>query len=158
MRRPIIRMIAGAAALAAFALGAQYAGAQDAMTATPERAATLTIAPPRSADDVFLNVFVKAYRPPRDGMAEAVVSVAPAGGGFIEVGRFTFFPAQAFTAGNEREHYGYRLDASAAIGRLRSSGGNVTVRVALTPLTPNAGAPGATLTLAKAEFGRRPQN
>mgnify|MGYP001558869950 CR=1 FL=1 len=45
---------------------------------------------------------------------------AAGGGDAVEVGRFTFFPAQAFTARNESEHFGYRLDPGAELARLRA--------------------------------------
>jgi hypothetical protein len=157
MRIRLLTLIASLAALAAFAFGAPGTLAQSSnLIATPERAATLTIAPPRSPADIFLDLYLKAYVPPRKGMVEAVVSVGPADGEAVEIGRFTFFPAEPFNVTEPREQRAHRFDASPALRRLKPSDTAVTLRVSLVPLDAKISAQGAELTLSKAEFSPRP--
>ena len=153
----LIACVAAAAALALGATSATRAFAQSGnLTATPERIATLTIPPPRSPADIFLDLYLKAYVPPRKGAVEAVVSIEPAGGGGVEIGRFTVFPAEPFIVTEPRQQRAYRFDASAAIRTLKPSETAVTVSVALLPLDTKISPQGAELTLSKAEFSPRP--
>lgn len=148
------KLVACAAMLAAFAMampGATRAAAQD-VTATPERAAALTVTRPPAA--AFLDLWVTAYTPPRQGAVEAVVSIGAATTD-IEVGRFAVFPAEPFTARQTSEQRAYRFDASAALQSLKRDGAAVTVRVALIPIDDKIPALGAKLVVGKAAFSAR---
>jgi len=154
MRSAAITMMTRAAVLATFVLAAGPISAQPNMpVATPERAASLTVAAPAPAA-IFLDVWIKSYTPPEQGQVEAVVSLA-VGDNALEVGRFTFFPAGPFVAREVREERGYRFDASAALAKLGRDK-PLTIRVAL--LAADAAKPpqGATLTLSRAAFSPRP--
>lgn len=150
------RLIACAAALAAFAFGASAAApaAAQAVTAQPERAASLTVGWPSAAADTFLDLWVTAYTPPRQGAVEAVVSIGTADRQ-IEVGRFAVFPAEPFIAKQANEQRAYRFDASAALRTLKRDA-TVSVRVALIPIDSNIPARDARLVVGKAAFIPRP--
>ncbi|MEP7031138.1 MAG: hypothetical protein ABI830_09420, partial [Pseudolabrys sp.] len=100
--------------------------------------------------------WIEAYRPPQRGAVEAIVSIAQAGGGALEVGRFTVFPNVPFTAAGPQELRAYRFDASAALAKLRPGGTAVTVSVALMPNDEKISAQGSEIKLNKAELSPRP--
>ncbi|MBI3705140.1 MAG: hypothetical protein HY244_15140 [Rhizobiales bacterium] len=150
-------LIAGAAALAALALsifGATSLRAQDAeATSTIERAATLTVPRPTSPDEVYLDLWVKAYTPPSRGAIEAVVSIGPAGhDAAIEVGRFAVFPSEPFIATEVSRQRAYRFNAAAALRTLKANDKSITLRVTLVSLIADIPAEGAKLLLGKATF------
>ena len=126
------------------------------MTATLERAATLTMNRPALTAGNFLDLWVKAYTPPRQGAVEAVVSLGAPGREPVEVGRFAVFPSAAFTAAEAREQRAYRFDAADALRQLKPGDTAVTVRVELAPIEGLGQAAGAQLTLSKAVFSPRP--
>jgi hypothetical protein len=156
MRALLKRLIAGAATLTALAIGLFGAiplQAQDALTATLQRAAVLPIARPRNPNEVYLDLWVKAYTPPRRGAVEAIVTVGPARQkAQIEVGRFAVFPSEPFIATEASQQRAYRFNASAALGALKTEDTDLTIRVALVSLIETAPAEGAQLVLAKAAF------
>jgi len=155
MRAFALKLVACAAALVANASGIALAQSGNPV-ATPERAAMLVVARPSSLADIFLDVWVKSYTPPRRGAVEAVVSAGPAGGDAVEIGRFTFFPAGPFNAANERAQRAYRFNATALLHRLKPGDASVMVQVALISTEDKISSQGAALTLGKAAFSPRP--
>ncbi|MBS0533045.1 MAG: hypothetical protein JSR72_03215 [Proteobacteria bacterium] len=97
--------------------GLAFAQAQGALPAivTPEKAVHVTVAAPSARTGVFLDIVLNSYKPPTAGPAEIVISLSAATIARREVGRIAVFPAEPFTAANEREQRGYRFDATAAL-------------------------------------------
>jgi hypothetical protein len=158
-------LIACAAALAAFAVamprgnpGTMSAFAQDAnAVVTTERAATLTIPRPSDPASVFLDLWVNAYTPPTRGAVEAVVSVGPADRRApVEVGRFSVFPSEPFTASEGRKQRAYRFNAGAALEALKAGDDALTVHIEMISLIDKVSAAGAKLTISKVAFSSRP--
>lgn len=125
--------------------------------ATPARAAKVWVAVPLQAGSgTFLDIGVRAYRPPRRGAVEAVVAVrAGDGGPGQEVGRFSIFPNEPFGADDARRARTYRLDATAALAALGPTNGRIEVEVRLVPLDPGVSSIDATLTLGQVTFRLR---
>ncbi|MDO8877951.1 MAG: hypothetical protein Q8M24_10205 [Pseudolabrys sp.] len=153
------KLIACVAALAACAVAFPgRAGAQDSnAAATLARAATLTISRPDDPARVFLDLWVNAYTPPSRGAVEAVVSVgADRGNAFVEVGRFSVFPSEPFTASDARKHRAYRFNATAALAALKPGEETLNVRIDMVSLIEAIRAEGARLEIGKATFSARP--
>lgn len=141
--------VSALAALAARLFLMPTAFAQSNTVATPAHAATVTIAAPRNAADVFLDIYLKSYRPPPSGSVEAVVSL-----GEVEVGRISIFPAEAFTVTGPHDQRAYRFDAKAALDKLKGAA-SLTVSVRLVDET-GATAKGGEFVIDKALFSPRP--
>jgi hypothetical protein len=156
MRVVVLKLIAYAVIFAALAGGTPSFAQDRNLTATPGHAATLTIAPPRSPADIFLDVWLKAYTPPQQGAVDAIVTAAPTSGEAVEIGRISIFPSQPFNAAEAREQRAYRFDASALLRRLKPSDTAIVVSVTLIPMNEKFSPQGAALTLGKAEFSPRP--
>jgi hypothetical protein len=156
MRAVALTLIACAAFLTALASALPAVAQDDNLTATPERAATLTILRPRSAADIFLDVWIKAYTPPLSGAVDAVVKAGPVGGQPVEIGRISIFPSQPFNATEAREQRAYRFDATALLRRLEPNDAAIVVSVALIPMDEKFSPQGARIMLGKAEFSPRP--
>ena len=157
MRTILCRLGAGAALAAALAvtLSTVRGVAETAnLAATPEKPAALSIALPKTTN-AFLDLWVRAYTPPKRGAVESVVSLGVAGGNDIEVGRFAVFPSEPFFAANPDQQRAYRFDATAALASLRAKGSTLIVRVRLVPTDPKMQSDGAQLTLSRAEFSPR---
>jgi len=158
MRAAALTILAGAACLAAlglFYLTVSAMAQTPNAVATPGRAATLQVATPASPADVFLDVYLKSYRPPPKGAVEAVVSIGTSGGD-IEVGRISIFPAEAFTVTSPRDQRAYRFDASTALEKIASGAANLTVKVTLVSEDGKTAPPGAELAVDKIAFSPRP--
>jgi hypothetical protein len=104
--------------------------------------------------DAYLDLNVRAFKPPRRGAVEAVVTLVEnkAGGREVDVGTFTISPAKKFEAKNPDDERGFRLDATQALAGLGADGTAVTVKVRLAPLLEGQSAAGARLTLGKVQF------
>lgn len=127
------------------------------LVATLEKTATLSIVPPRTMMETFLDLWIQAYTPPRRGAVEAVVLLAAASGSqAIEIGRFAVFPSKSFFATKVSQQRAYRFDATATLAALKAGDGPLEVRVRLEPIDTKMSPEGAQLTLSKAEFSRRP--
>lgn len=154
----LTRRLAGAAMASAFAvLGALtgIASAQPAnLSATPEKPATVPL-PARTANAVLLDLYVRAYTPPRRGSVEAIVSLGPTGSE-MEIARFAVFPSDPFFATSAKELRAYRFDASAALTAFQ--GRPLVVQVRLVPIDDAVSPQGATLTLSRVEVNPRPAN
>jgi hypothetical protein len=123
-------------------------------TATAKRPATLVIDRQAATGDVYLDLNVQAFKPPRHGGVEAVVTLEEnrEGGREVDVGTFTVFPAKKFEAKKPEEERGFRLNATQALAGLGADNAAVKVKVRLAPLHEGRSARGAKLTLGKVEF------
>jgi hypothetical protein len=147
-----------AIAVAVVALEMNRASGQSAgSVATPAKAATVAVAaPPPAGSGTFLVVGVRAYKPPRSGAVEAVVTASAAEGIEQEVGRFSIFPDEPLAASNDgQERQVHRLDATAALAALKSKGGQLQVKVRLVPINPSIASDDASLTVGRVTFQPR---
>jgi hypothetical protein len=155
----LTRRLAGAAMAAAFPIfGALtgMAGAQPAnLSATPDKPATVPLPPARPSNAVLLDLYVRAYTPPRRGSVEAIVSLGPIGSE-MEIARFAVFPSDPFFATSPRELRAYRFDASAALTTFQ--GRPLVVQVRLVPIDESIPPEGAKLTISRVEVSPRPTN
>jgi len=144
-----------AAALAAL-LSMMTRGAAQTMNlvATPDKAATVQIARPRTSAGTFLDLWVRAYTPPPRGAVEAVVTLT-AGGHEVEIGRFAVFPSEPFFATQAWQQRAYRFDATAALAALKDHDGPLVVQVRLVPIDAGVSPEGAQLTISKVELSPR---
>jgi hypothetical protein len=123
------------------------------LTAVPDRAAAIPVPASRAANAVLLDFYVRAFRPPRRGAVEAIVSLGPTGSE-MEIGRFAVFPSEPFLADNPKEQRAYRFDASAALGAYR--GQPLVAQIRLVPTDDKISPEGAQLTLSRVEINPRP--
>jgi hypothetical protein len=130
------------------------ASASAAATATAKAPATLLIDRQAAGNDVFLDLNVRAFKPPRRGAVEAVVTLEEnkEGGRKVDVGTFAIFPAKKFEAKKPDDERGFRLDATQALTDLGADHTAVKVKVRLAPLHEGQTAHGAKLTLGKVQF------
>jgi hypothetical protein len=126
----------------------------DTTTATATTPATVVINRQAGGTDVLLDLNVTAFRPPRRGAVEAVVTLQEnkAGGREIDVGSFSIFPAKKFKASGSADQRGFRFDAMQALADLGLATTAVKVLVRLMPLNDGQSAAGAKLTLGKVQF------
>jgi hypothetical protein len=142
-----------------FALGsiilpasAQTAGS----VATLSRTASLPVRiHPGATSNPVLRLWVRSYTPPRRGAVEAAVSLAR-GGKETEVGRFTVFPSEPFSASAAEQERGYMFDAAEALASLASMQGELTSRVRLQPIEAGVTPDRAELEISRAELAPRP--
>ena len=158
MRLTRLTMVALAAVALAVAEGKQVSAQSGNLVATPAKPARIVVpAPSLVSSGVFLDVGVRAYAPPRGGAVQAVVTVsAGAHDTEQEIGRFTVFPNEPFSADDVRQERIFRLDATAALAALKSSGGPLEVKVRLAPLDPSVSSSDASLTVGQVVFQPRP--
>ena len=125
-----------------------------AATATAKAPATLLIDRQAPGNDAFLDLNVRAFKPPRRGAVEAVVTLEEnkEGGREVDVGTFAIFPAKKFEAKKPDDERGFRLDATRALIDLGTDDTAVKVKVRLAPLHEGQTAHGAKLTLGKVQF------
>jgi hypothetical protein len=140
---------------------AQAAPAEDATdaafpapTATAKAPATLVIDRQGTGKDAFLDLNVRAFKPPKHGAVEAVVTLEENkdGGREVDVGRFSIFPSKKFEATKPEDERGFRLNATEALNDLGGDSADVKVKVRLSPLHEGQSAHGAKLTLGKVQF------
>jgi hypothetical protein len=126
----------------------------DVTTATATTPATVVIDRQAGPTDVLLDINVTAFRPPRRGAVEAVVTFQEnkAGGREVDVSSFSIFPAKKFKASKPDDERGFRLDATQALADLGVDNTAVKVKVRLVPLHDGQSAAGAKLTLGKVRF------
>ncbi len=154
--RTITRRAACALALLVVVPGERNAGAQAAnLVATPEQPASVPLPARRAAHAVLLDLYVRAYAPPRRGSVEAIVSLGPTGGE-MEIARFAVFPSEPFFATSPRELRAYRFDASAALAAFE--GRPLIAQVRLVPIDDRISPEGAQLTLSRVEISPRSAN
>jgi hypothetical protein len=124
-----------------------------AATATAKTPATLVIGRQAGTTDAFLDLNVRAFKPPRLGAVEVVVSLEENkdGGREVNVGSFAVFPSKKFEARKPEDERGFRLNAAKALADLGGDGA-VKVKVRLAPLHEGLSAHGARLTLGKVRF------
>jgi hypothetical protein len=125
-----------------------------AVTATAKAPATLLIDRQAPGNDAFLDLNVRAFKPPKRGAVEAVVTLEEnkEGGREVDVGTFAIFPAKKFEAKKPDDERGFRLDATRALTDLGTDRTAVKVKVRLAPLHEGQTAHGAKLTLGKVQF------
>jgi hypothetical protein len=125
-----------------------------AATATAKAPATLLIDRQAAGKDVFLDLNVRAFKPPRRGAVEAVVTLEENkdGGRKGDVGAFSIFPAKKFEARKPGDERRFRLDATQALANLGGDNAAVKVKVRLAPLHAGRSARGAKLTLGKVQL------
>lgn len=145
---------AAPAPAAADAAAAPSPAPGEVVTATAKAAATMVIDRQAGGNDVLLDLNVTAFRPPRHGAVEAVVTLQEntAGGREVDVGSFSVFPARKFRASKPEDELGFRLDAMQALSELGIGTTAVKVKVRLAPLHDGQSAAGARLTLGKVRF------
>jgi len=115
-------------------------------TATASAPARIAVFVPRADSNgmATLEVVVSAYRKPASGNIGGVVRLKRPGGSAIEVGRFTIFPAQSFTASTSGEEQRYRFDVTRALQQLDVTAGAAEVEVALFDRSNNGPVPAGT--------------
>jgi len=139
-------------ALAAMSIDTAAAPATDRI-ATAEKAAIVSVAmPPRTSAPTYLDVRISAFRLPERGAVEAVVTLGAASGDAIEIGRFTVFPGEPFTAKDGEPGRTYRFNVTAALAKLPAGERPLLVRVRLLPIDPAISPAGAEMTIGGAEF------
>jgi hypothetical protein len=154
--RSITRRTACVVALAACMALTEEAAAEAAnLAATPEKPAAVSLPATRGPNAVLLDLYMRAYAPPRRGSVEAVVSLGPTGKE-MEIGRFAVFPSEPFLAASPREQRAYRFDASAALAAFKDQ--PLLVQVRLVPTDEAISPEGARLTLSRVELNPRPAN
>jgi hypothetical protein len=123
-------------------------------TATAKTPATLVIDRQTAAGNVYLDLNVRAFRPPHHGAVEAVVTLEAnkEGGREVDVGTFAIFPAKKFEAKKPEDERGFRLNATQALADLGADSAAVKVKVRLAPVRERQSAAGAKLTIGKAQF------
>ena len=152
--RSITRRTACAAAVAACIAMTEEAAAEAAnLVATPEKPALVPLPATRAPNAVLLDLYMRAYAPPRRGSVEGVVSLG-ATGKEMEIGRFAVFPSEPFLAASPREQRAYRFDASAAFAAFQNQ--PLFVQVRLVPTDAAISPEGAKLTLSRVEVNPRP--
>jgi hypothetical protein len=152
---PSITRRAACAVAAWIALTGESAAEAADPVATPEKPASLPLPAQRTANAVLLDLYVRAFAPPRRGAVEAVVSIGPKGKE-MEIGRFAVFPAEPFLAASPREQRAYRFDASAAFATFKDQ--PLLVQLRLVPTDEAVSPEGAKLTLSRVEVSPRPAN
>jgi len=125
------------------------------VAATPEKPALVPLPATRAPNAVLLDLYMRAYAPPRRGSVEAVVSLG-ATGKEMEIGRFAVFPSEPFLAASPREQRAYRFDASAAFAAFKDQ--PLLVQLRLVPTDEAIAPEGAKLTLSRVEVIPRPAN
>jgi hypothetical protein len=123
------------------------------LAAVPDKPAAVPLPASRAANAVLLDFYVRAFRPPRRGAVEAIVSLGPAGNE-MEIGRFAVFPSEPFLVENPNEQRAYRFDASAALAAYR--GQPLVAQIRLVPTDDRISPEGAQLTLSRVEINPRP--
>lgn len=125
-------------------------------TATASAPARISVNLPVSEDGpAMLEIVVSAFRKPASGNVGGVVRLRSSGGSAIEVGRFSIFPAQSFTATNSGEEQRYRFDVTAALKQLGVKAGNAEVEVALIDRSNGPAPAGAELQLGQVLISKR---
>lgn len=126
-------------------------------TATASAPARISVALPQANGNgmATLEVVVSAFRKPASGNIGGVVRLRRPGGGAIEVGRFSIFPAQSFTASNSGEEQRYRFDVTGALRQLGVKAGSAEVEVALVERSNGAVPPGTELQLGHVQISGR---
>jgi hypothetical protein len=126
-----------------------------AMVATLEKPAVTQVLVPHGRRPAFVDVHVSAYVPSRGGPVDALVTLSGRSGPEREVGRFSVFPAERFTARDPSEERTFRLDASKAL-KSASSEESVRVTVRLVAVDPARPPVDARLTIKNIEVSSRP--
>ena len=126
-------------------------------TATASAPARVSVNVPQAQDGgpATLEIVVSAFRRPGGGNIGGVVRLKRSGGGAVEVGRFTIFPAQSFTATTSGEEQRYRFDITSALKQLNLVAGAAEVEVTLVDRSSGAVPAGTELQLGHAQIARR---
>jgi hypothetical protein len=126
-------------------------------TATASAPARISVSIPQTGSNgmATLEVVVSAFRKPASGHVGGVVRLKRPGGGTVEVGRFSIFPAQSFTASNSGEEQRYQFDVTRALQQLGVTAGSAEVEVALIDRSNGPVPPGTELQLGYAQISRR---
>ena len=126
-------------------------------TATASAPARVTVSIPREEGGglATLEVVVSAYRKPPSGNVGGVVRIKRPGGSAVEVGRFSIFPAESFTASTSGEEQRYRFDVTRALKQLGVGAGSAEVEVALIDRSNGPVPSGAELQLGNARISMR---
>jgi hypothetical protein len=141
-----------AATVVVLAIAAGAAAAKPA-TATARAPATMVIGRQAGDSEVVLDLDVTAFRPPRHGAVEVVVTLQADGGGReVGVGSFAIYPSRKFKARKPGDARAFRLDAMQALTDLGLQATTVRLRLSFAPLHHGATAAGAKLTLGTARF------
>ena len=153
--RAVASVVCATALVAVLSMMTRGAAQTMNLVATPDKAATVQIVRPRTSAGTFLDLWVRAYTPPRRGAVEAVVTLT-AGGSEMEIGRFAVFPSEPFFATEAWQQRAYRFDATAALTAFKAGDDSLVVQVRLVPIDAGVSPEGAQLTLSKVELSPRP--
>ena len=127
------------------------AEAQQTATANAPARISVTLPPADGNGMATLEIVVSAFRKPAPGNIGGVVRLKRPGGGTVEVGRFSIFPAQSFTASNSGEEQRYRFDVTRALKQLGVTAGSAEIEVALIERSNGPVPPGTELQLGQAQ-------
>ena len=131
------------------------AEAQQTATANAPARVSVSVPQAQGGGAATLEIVVSAFRKAGDGNIGGVVRLKRSGGGAVEVGRFTIFPAQSFTATTSGEEQRYRFDITDALKQLNLSAGAAEVEVTLIDRSNGTVPQGTELQLANAQIARR---
>ncbi len=126
-------------------------------TATASAPARISVSIPRGEVGglATLEVVVSAFRKPAWGNVGGVVRLKRPDGGVIEVGRFSIFPAESFTASTSGEEQRFRFDITRALKEIGVSTGAAEVEVALIERSNRPVPAGAELQLGNVQISMR---
>lgn len=146
---------AAAISITAMALSMPWR-AEAQQTATASAPARISVSLPAAEDgNATLEVVVSAFRKPASGNVGGVVRLRRPGGDSVEVGRFSIFPAESFTATNSGEEQRYRFDVTAALKQLGVKAGSAEVEVALIDRSNGPVPAGAELQVGQVQISKR---
>jgi hypothetical protein len=131
------------------------AEAQQTATASAPARISVMLPPADSSGMATLELVVSAFRKPASGNIGGVVRLKRPGGGAIEVGRFSIFPAKSFTASNSGEEQRYRFDVTRALQQLGVTAGSAEIEVALIDRSNGPVPAGAELQVGQIQISRR---
>lgn len=154
MRRALQALTAICVMVLALAMALRAEAQQTATASTPARV-SVTVPQAQGSGPATLELVVSAFRKPGGGNIGGVVRLNRSGGGAVEVGRFSIFPAQSFTATTSGEEQRYRFDVTGALQQLNLSVGPAEVEVTLIDRSNGPVPPGTELQLGNAQIARR---
>ncbi len=127
---------------------------QTATSSAPARIA-VSIPPAERGGLATLEVVISGFRKPESGNIGGVVRLKAPDGDTVEVGRFSIFPAESFTATTSGEEQRYRFDVTRALKQLGVSAGSAEVEVALIERSNRPVPAGTELQLGQARISMR---
>ena len=124
------------------------------LVVTIAKPAVVKVPLPVQRGSAFVDVRVRGYVPPQGGPVDAIVTLSGRSGSGHEVGRFSVFPAEPFSAKDPSEERTFRLDATKALSSVTTDG-PVTITLNLVPTDPARPPVGASMTIAHIRLSSR---